>query len=187
VLILATSAGLVWYLDHSGILPSPNIFDRVAGLQAGTESFDASRVRIWIGAIGQITAHPLFGSGPEGYFLSGCCDRRVLQAHNFVLQFLLEFGVVGCTIGVLLLHRVLVGTGGLRETMKLTLATESNRLLACLLAAFLAFSLIDQTLYHVLPLLHFALLMGLFAAGLARARTQRGKPSETSGTGASAR
>jgi hypothetical protein len=46
LLVLATSAGLVWYLDHSGILPSPNLFDRVAALQAGTESFDASRLRI---------------------------------------------------------------------------------------------------------------------------------------------
>jgi O-antigen ligase len=170
LIVLTSSAGLVWYLDRSGILPSPNIFRRVASLQAGTESFDASRLQIWIDAVGQIAARPLFGSGPEGYLLSGCCDRRVLQAHNFVLQFLMEFGLIGCAIAALLVARAIVGLGGASASMRLILATRGNRLLACLLAAFLAFSLIDQTMYHLVPLLHLALFVGLFAAGLAHAR-----------------
>jgi hypothetical protein len=170
VLVLTVSAGLVWYLDRSGILPSPNIFTRLAGLQAGTESLDAGRLRIWIGAIGQIGAHPLFGSGPEGYRLSGCCDRSFHQAHNFVLQFLLEFGVIGCTIAALLVARVIGRLGGAHATMRLAFATHGNRVLACFLAAFLGLSLIDQTMYHLVPLLHLAFFAGLFAAGLAQAR-----------------
>ncbi len=42
--------------------------------------------------------------------------------------------------------------------------------LACLLAAYFSYSLIDQTMYHLLPLLHFAMYSGLFVAGLAQAR-----------------
>jgi O-antigen ligase len=171
LLVLALAAGLVWYLDSAGRLPSPNIFARVASEQVGVESFDNSRLDLWLLSIRQIAAHPLFGSGPEGYWLSRCCNPRIMQAHNFVLQFLLEFGVVGCAIASLLVARAVKRLGGAAAVAGLILATPSNRLLACLLVSFLAYSLIDQTMYHLLPLLHFALIAGLFAAGLAQART----------------
>jgi O-antigen ligase len=142
VLVTALAAGLVWYLDRTGTLPSPNIFARVASEQAGTESFDNSRLSLWAMSLRQIAAHPLFGSGPEGYWLSGCCNPRILQAHNFVLQFLLEFGVVGCAIVMLLVARAVIGLGGPADAARLALATPGNRVLACLLASFLAYSLI---------------------------------------------
>jgi O-antigen ligase len=174
LLVLSSSAGLVWYLDKSALLPSPNIFSRIASQQLGEESFDSSRLRIWQLTLEQIMARPLFGSGPEGYWLSGCCVRWVLQAHNFVLQFLMEFGLIGCGIVVLLAARAVKGMGGLSGTTKLVLVLPRNRLLACLLASFLAYSLIDQMMYHLLPLLHLALFAGLFAAGLAQARSANG-------------
>jgi O-antigen ligase len=175
LLVLVSSAGLVWYLDKSALLPSPNIFSRVASQQLGEETFDSGRLRIWQLALEQIMVRPLFGSGPEGYWLSGCCARWVLQAHNFVLQFLLEFGLVGCGIAVLLAARAVKGLGGLSSATKLVLVSPHNRLLACLLASFLAYSLIDQMMYHLLPLLHLALFGGLFAAGLAQALSANGR------------
>jgi hypothetical protein len=48
------------------------------------------------------------------------------------------------------------------------LAAPCNRVLACLLAAYLAYSLIDQTMYHLVPLLILAPLVGLLSAGLAQ-------------------
>lgn len=173
MLTLGFSAGLVWYLDRSAVLPSPNIFYRIANQQIGEESFDSNRLQIWEQSLEQIMARPLFGSGPEGYWLSGCCDRGMLQAHNFVLQFLMEFGLIGCGIAVLLASQAVKRMGGVTCMTKLALETPGNRTLACLLAAFLAYSLIDQTMYHSLPLLHFALFAGLFAAGLAHARAAR--------------
>jgi O-antigen ligase len=170
VLVMACAAGLVWYLDRPGLLQSPNLFARVAGAQQGAESLDSARVGVWLKSLDQILARPMFGSGPEGYWLSGCCDQRIMQAHNFVLQFLLEFGVVGCGIALFLLVRAARGLGGVPGTTKLVLATPANRVLACMLASFLAYSLIDQMLYHLVPLLLFALLAGLFSAGLAQAR-----------------
>ncbi len=174
LLVLALSGGLVWYLDNSALLRSPNIFSRIASQQLGEEGFDSGRLQIWQQAVEQIIARPLFGSGPEGYWLSGCCNRGVLQAHNFVLQFLMEFGVIGCAIAMLLAARAVKGMGGSSGTTKLVLALPRNRLLACLLASFLAYSLIDQTMYHLLPLLHLALFAGLLAAGLAQARSTNG-------------
>lgn len=177
LLAFGLSAGLVYHLDSSGLLPSPNIFTRIVDQQLGEESFDTSRLAIWQMSIEQIIARPLFGSGPEGYWISGCCDRRILQAHNFVLQFLMEFGLIGCGIAVLLAARAVKAMGGLSGTTKRMLVTPSNRVVACLLAAFLAYSLIDQMMYHLLPLLHLALFAGLFAAGLAQARAANSKVS----------
>ncbi len=166
---LACSAALVWYLDRSGLLPSPNIFSRVAATTGS--NFDSGRIVIWIAVLKQIATHPFFGSGPEGYWLSKCCDAGVLQAHDFILQFLLEFGAIGCGTAALLAARTIRHLGGVANTCRLGLATTGNRILVCMLAAYFAYSLIDQTMYHLLPLLHFALFAGLFAAGLAQARS----------------
>lgn len=173
VLVLALAASLVWYLDHSGKLLSPNLFARVASEQLGQESFNNSRFDLWVMSLRQIAVHPLFGSGPEGYWLSGCCNPRVMQAHNFVLQFLMEFGGVGCVIAVLLFARTVKGLGGPAAAASLALATPGNRVLLCLLVSFLGYSLIDQTMYHLVPLLHFALFAGLFAAGLVHVHAAR--------------
>lgn len=173
VLVLASCAVAVWYLDRSGILASPNIFGRIANEAAGTESLDASRLKIWLSSLQQITVHPLFGSGPEGYWLSGCCDRRIMQAHNFVLQFLMEFGLVGCGILMLLALRAVKGLGGIAGTIDAAMATPANRVLTCLLASFLAYSLIDQMMYHLVPLVHLGVFAGLYATGLVQASLSR--------------
>lgn len=166
----AVAAVAVWYLDRSGLLPSPNIFGRLVTLaQASGEGFDSGRIALWLASLKQITVHPLFGSGPEGYWISGCCDRTLMQAHNFVLQFLLEFGVVGCGLVLLVAVRAVRRAGGLNGLRQLTCATSENRILGCLLVAYAAYSCIDQTMYHLVPLLHFALFAGLFGAGLLQA------------------
>jgi O-antigen ligase len=168
---LAAGAGLVWYLDDSGLLRSPNIFSRVALLAQGEgPQFDSGRIPLWIASIKQVFAHPFFGSGPEGYWLSGCCDRTILQAHNFILQFLMEFGFVGCGLLGVVMFRTAARLGGATGLWRLTREAPANRLLACVLAAYLAYSLIDQMMYHLLPLLFFALFAGLFAAGLMKVR-----------------
>jgi O-antigen ligase len=166
LLVLSLAAGLVWYLDHSGLLPSPNLFSRLDNLRLGHEEFNYGRFDVWSSAMPQILAHPLFGSGPEGWQISGCCARHVAQAHNFVLQFLLEFGLVGLGIAGLLLFRAVNSLGGVAGAAQRVIAAPSNRVLACLLAAYLAYSLIDQTMYHLVPLLIVAPLVGLLSAGL---------------------
>lgn len=171
LLVAAAAAVLVWYLDRSGLMQSPNLFARVAGAQQGLESGDSARLDLWLKSLQQVLARPVFGSGPEGYWLSGCCNQLVMQAHNFVLQFLLEFGVVGCVLLLLLLARAVRHLGGIAITWRLILATPGNRVLACMLASFLAYSLVDQMMYHLVPLLLFALVAGLFCAGIAQART----------------
>ena len=168
---LLLSGFLVWYLDQSGVLDSPNVFARIA--QTVTDQgpdVKGGRIEIWTGSLQQIFSRPVFGSGPEGYWLSGCCVREFLQAHNFVLQFLMEFGVVGCGIAAVMLYRTVRHLGGFASVGTLVGATPANRVLTCMIAAYLAYSLIDQTMYHLLPLLLIAPVVGLLAAGLAQAR-----------------
>jgi O-antigen ligase len=170
---LLVSGFLVWYLDQSGILHSPNVFGRIASTVTDQgPHVEGGRIEIWTGSLQQIFSRPFFGSGPEGYWLSGCCVRAFLQAHNFVLQFLMEFGVIGCGIAVLILYRTVRRLGGFANALSLAGATPGNRVLACMIVAYLAYSLIDQTMYHLLPLLLIAPVIGLFAAGLAQARTE---------------
>jgi O-antigen ligase len=172
VLALTIAVGLVWYLDESGILRSPNLFARLASFQAGQEELNNGRFEIWGLSLRQIMLHPLFGSGPEGFYLARL-PTSFLQAHNFVLQFLLEFGVIGCALAAWLILRAVKRFGGAVATATLALATPANRILACLLTAFLGYALIDQMMYHLLPLLQFALFAGLFAAGLMQAYRAR--------------
>jgi len=162
------SAATVASLHVSGVMPSPNIFFRIQSLGAdsGGPGFDSGRLQIWLDSLEVIAAHPLFGLGAEAYRVSGCCDRTLRQSHNFPVQMLMQIGVVGCSLLVMLAWLAVRKLGGLRRTVGLMLGTEENRALAAIIAAYLFYCLIDGLLYHPLPLIHFALFCGLLAAGL---------------------
>ncbi len=162
------SAATVAGLHVSGLMPSPNIFFRIQsiGADSGGPGFDSGRLQNWLDSLEVIAAHPLFGLGAEAYRVSGCCDRTIRQSHNFPLQLLMQIGVVGCTLLVALLWLAVRKLGGLRRTVVLMLGTDDNRALVAIIAAYLAYCLIDGLLYHPLPLIHFALFCGLLAAGL---------------------
>jgi O-antigen ligase len=164
--LVATSA-LVWYLHDSGLLITPNIFVRLEqALQTAGAEIDSGRLAIWRDSVREIVAHPLFGQGPEGYSLSDCCNTGVTHPHNFVLQLLMEFGFVGCSIALWLAVRAVSILGAARGFLKVVMASPTNRVLTSALVAYLALGLIDGMLYFVVPLMHFALFCGLLAAGI---------------------
>lgn len=168
---LVATSGLVWYLHDSGLLVTPNIFLRLEqALQAAGAGVDSGRLVIWRDSVREIAAYPLFGQGPEGYAISGCCETWVTHPHNFVLQLLMEFGLVGCSVALLLAVRAVSLMGAAGGFLKLVMASPTNRVLTCALVAYLALGLIDGMLYFAVPLMHFALFCGLFAAGIHHAR-----------------
>jgi O-antigen ligase len=160
---------LVWYLHWSEILQTPNFFSRIAAL-VGTETHQSGRMFIWQQVIAALPDRPLFGFGPEGYSLSDCCERSYVQPHNFLLQGLLEFGLFGCALLGLLLWRGIAGFGGVRRLWVAMGSSSESVVLACLLAAYIAFCLIDGLLYHAVPLIHLALFSALFSATLGQYR-----------------
>jgi O-antigen ligase len=106
-----------------------------------------------------ISARPWFGYGEAHTLHAHWAGRnlRVPQAHNFVLQVLLAWGLFGASLLALLgfiLGRVVVRQG-----------KSDPRSLPMLAPAIVlaAYSMIDGTLYHVHPTSIFAMGIGLTA------------------------
>lgn len=167
---LATISALVWWLDVSALLVTPNLFQRLEQAVQSEIPLDSGRLQIWRDALREITGHPLLGQGPEAYARSGCCNTWVKHPHNFVLQLLMEFGAVGCALLVLLCMQMVRLQGGIRGLQRLVASSPANGALASMLLAYLALGCIDGMFYFAVPLMHFALFCGLFAAGLHQAR-----------------
>lgn len=174
-LALLLSAGVVYFLGATDLVRAPSLFHRFEG---GIEraAYVADRLQIWLQAVSAILRQPAFGYGPEGYILSGCCNSAVAQPHNFVLQFLLEFGFVGCALlGALCIvawrestvDREGFGRNGWPH------ASPDLRIVTSIVVAFLAYAMIDGLLYHAIALVHFALLAALFL-GAIRGRADPG-------------
>jgi len=169
-LSLAFACGAVWYLQSARIVETPNLFERVAEAPASEGNGDSGRLRMWRDAVHEVVEHPLLGQGPEAYEVSGCCIRRVRQPHNFILQFLMEFGLIGCVLAAAVLWRVTKACGGPAILLSRTRASEGGVVLGAAIVSFAAYGLMDGVLYHTVPLLHVALFLGLYAATLSKHR-----------------
>lgn len=135
-----------------------------------------SRLHLWTDSVTAIARRPLLGYGPEGYQVSNCCAPGHVQAHNAVLQILIETGVIGLA-AVLWLGWATLGKEFIRlfRQGRAGSGVDPGRALtAALIVSLLAYSMIDGVFYHVVPLLIFALLCALLFAESADAggRTQ---------------
>lgn len=172
LVIVTLALSSVWLLDRSGLFQSPNFFTRVE--QSGDpEQFDSGRLVMWRAVAGVIAEHPWFGLGAEAQRLSKCCDVRLAHPHNFVLQLLMQFGLVGNALLAALGWRGIRAMGGLRQVWSLVLLSPENRVLACMLAAYFALALVDGLMFFAIPMIHLALFSGLFAAGLRQGRVRQ--------------
>lgn len=121
------------------------------------------RMEIWRDSLVTIAQRPILGFGPNGYVLSGCCNRMVAQPHNSILQLLLEFGVVG--VAALAWAAISLFGPSIREIVLQTARLKRNPLHAAALAilvGYAGFSLIDGLLYFPVPLINFALICAVF-------------------------
>lgn len=116
------------------------------------------RIDIWMSSLAAVAQRPLLGFGPNGYIISGCCNRSVAQPHNSILQVLLEFGAVGF---VTLVWAVVSLFGPrIRRIVFQTARDSRDPVQATALAivvGFAGFSLVDGLLYFPVPLVNFAL------------------------------
>ncbi len=112
-------------------------------------SLSSNRIKIWEETIHFIYQKPILGHGPEAHFFMTTIFGA--QPHNFILQFLLEFGMLGASIFIIMLFFVLYhGYVLLKHSYDfLTLFTYSSILLVCI------HGLVDGTLYHSPPVLLF--------------------------------
>jgi O-antigen ligase len=168
VVSLLTAGALAYFAQLADLMPgTSNLFSRAeVGVASVYDS--AGRWPIWQGTWAAILERPLLGYGPEGYYFSHCCNPRTVQPHNAVLQFLMEFGVIGCVLFLGLSAHLLrtFSWGGWRQKNGLRPSAPVAGIFAVLGGLF-TYALIDGLLYHAIPLMHVAMLVGLLFAVLA--------------------
>jgi O-antigen ligase len=161
---IAGAFALAIVAEQQGWLNTFSLLDRTSTLTGDTLSalYVQDRLEIWRDSLTAIAQRPILGFGPSGYQISGCCNPNVVQPHNFVLQILLEFGVLG--LAALAWTAIALFGPRVREIVVLTSRLERDQidsLALAILAGFSGFSLIDGLLYFPVPLVNFALVCAI--------------------------
>jgi hypothetical protein len=157
----------------------------VSRMQVQTAAADG-RIEIWARAAVAALDAPLIGYGPDGYRTSQCCSRHNVQPHNSILQVLLESGLLGLGAAVMLIWRSF--RRPVAELLRIRSSEDIDRtqaLLVSILFGFFVYSLVDGLFFHVVPLVLFAIIAGLFFASSSQRRTDTNAPPKggTKGTG----
>lgn len=123
----------------------------------------SGRLTIWAYSLDAIQGHWLLGLGPQGYlFMPERSFHRTAMPHNMIVQFLVEWGVLGTTIFLCLLGRLFwVGLKALRKSGCLDAISVSAAAIATSLTLH---GLTDGTYYHGKPGFYLALSFGLWIA-----------------------
>jgi O-antigen ligase len=134
-------------------------FGRTIAQTVDSGDVSTGRTQIWLNALGAIEKRPLFGYG-EAQMATVAPFYGLGQTHDVFLQVLLAWGVVGLAcVAVLALwylaRSVPIVRGGGPDTIAPLMA----------MLALASLSVIDGSLYHVLPVSIFAGCAGMIAAG----------------------
>ncbi len=138
----------------------PQLIPRLAEASSTTEY----RVRIWGVAIREISANPLFGKGFMGYFSTfqnyvGSYDTQ--HCHNVFLDCLLNFGVVGCIILLLLGYFIACR---IVRCYKADKASPITAIIIAILVAVISHSFTDITFFWIQTGLFYCIIMGSIGA-----------------------
>ncbi len=71
------------------------------------DRMSSGRLELWSTVLKNWLDHPWLGGGPQSCFFLPNRGVMIIHPHNFLLQFLLEWGVVGTLLFLLLLYRAL--------------------------------------------------------------------------------
>ncbi|WP_211242730.1 O-antigen ligase family protein [Sinimarinibacterium sp. CAU 1509] len=144
-------------------------------LSGSVNHISSGRIGIWTGSLERLmqsTPAVFFGYGPDALLRLGIPanlpgNGGIVQPHSAIIQWLLEFGVVGtlAIVGVLATScrqalGVLAGNSEL----------SSQKTAAALLLALLVYALVDGIFYHAIPLTLVVLTCAYLAAQQGRRR-----------------
>lgn len=163
---IALAVAAVYLADRNEVFHTTSLLDRADGAGGDSITSTYGRRAIWADAISAIGDRPLLGYGPDGFIISACCQRPYVHPHNAILQFALEFGIVGL---VSIVWVVIACFSARIRTLFTEARTNSvspqSACLAATLIGAVAFSMIDGILYHIVPLIHFGIVTALFLSG----------------------
>lgn len=151
-------AELLAVYDWNGLISS---FRRSLNAES-LNKFSSSRIVVWKSAWESVEGHLLFGLGSQGYAYGPGKLLNHLHPHNIFLQFLVEWGLIGTLLFLIILAR------GFLVGLKLHVLNGNNQIRRFPLAAgavifsFTINSLIDGTYYHPQPLLYLAIAFAVW-------------------------
>ena len=101
IAILATVAVALHLVDLSYIA---NAFKKTFEAES-PEQLMSGRLYVWSLVFQNLKGHWLLGNGPQSYFFYFDRPSEVIHAHNFILQFLGEWGIIGTGLFIALLSK----------------------------------------------------------------------------------
>lgn len=136
----------------------------------------SGRITLWLATIDSLRNNIWFGLGPQGYFLM---ENRTfgVQPHNVLMQFLIEWGVVGTLLFLLLLFKA--AWFGFKQHI----LSKENYLSPSALAAGAVIctlsinALTDGTYYHPQPSVYLAIAFAIWVLP-ARIHTNENKADQ---------
>lgn len=134
----------------------PDIFPRLSETNVTTER----RIRIWNEAMPFIKENPLFGRGFLSYYKYAGEHPDMYQtthAHNFAIEFLLSFGIIGTLLLVLFLWSFYRKVAECKELLRVNCATT---LILTISAAVIIHMTTDMTLMWIQTGLLYGLILG---------------------------
>lgn len=171
--LLAFVAGgvLVFAVDATYL-----VFDtlRYSAALESVNRMSAGRLDIWEQSLRQLHESWVVGFGPDGflYWWAAVSSANIVQPHNFVVQWLLEFGVIGAAGLMALLGKLLLLCLG---EMRNARGTTAPAIVSALLVSLVIFALFDGNFYHGIPLAMFLLLAAYLVSVSGKGRAEVGK------------
>ena len=162
---LSIAAGLLlseWLavFDWNGVIDLATRTIEAAGAQ-DLNQLGTGRLDMWLRSWDSVKDHLLFGLGPQGYWLM---PNRVfgIQPHSFLVQFLVEWGLVGGFLFLaLLIYAFYRGflTHIVRAKGRVDVASLSA---GTMIVALTIHGLVDGTYYHPQPSLYLAIAFAIW-------------------------
>lgn len=181
--VLALTGGVHWRQPRFWLVPGGLVAGAAAVVLSGGSTLltqqvertvtddpgrlTSGRIQLWDRTLAHLDspAAVLFGRGPDAFdrlrlgppSVLGA-DQRIVQAHNAVVQWLMEVGVVGTLLMLAVCGWLLVRA--FRTAADLACAPE-RRLAAAMLIGLFAYAQFDGLLYHVVPFTIAAMLAAM--------------------------
>ncbi len=177
-IVAVTIAGLI-LSELLAVFDWNGIIDLIARTASASDipQITTGRTKLWYSSWVSVQEHPIFGLGPQGYFFM---PNRVLpntivtvQPHSFLVQFLVEWGVVGSLLfSSLLLYGFYRGFVAhiLQANGEVNIAALSA---GTLIVALTVNGLFDGTYYHPQPSLYLAIAFAIWTVPRSPAEGER--------------
>jgi O-antigen ligase len=137
------------------------MFEKTAGLVSGQPSM---RIRIWLSTIESFMGSPAFGLGSQGYYFMENRIGWFVHPHNSLLQFLIEWGVIGTLLFLALIFKALFF--GFRNLLTLQKSPLLQHVITAgaVIISLSAHSVVDGTYFHSQPLVYLAVAFAIWVS-----------------------